>query len=184
MLNEPKDIEGPVWRKPRARWWIASCVAASIVILGLQIIQPWIQVLIRDDESWPHHRFFLLRKGIPPQRGSLVAFTMTDTYAGRVKPAGIPRPYARVGGLWLKRVEGMPGDRVDVHEDVVRVNGEEVAKGVNRDRFGRDIDVVPLESPIPMDAVFVALPYPRSFDSRYFGYVNMNDIIGEVYPLW
>ncbi|GJL52193.1 MAG: hypothetical protein NPIRA01_34200 [Nitrospirales bacterium] len=173
-----------MWRKSRARWWIASCVVASILILALQAIQPWIQVLIRDDESWPHHRFFLLRKGISPERGSLVAFTMTDTYADRVKPGGMPRPYARVGLLWLKRVVGMPGDRVDVVEDVVRVNGEEVAKGLKRDRLGQDIEVVSLESPIPNDAVFVALPYPRSFDSRYFGYVNMKDIIGEVYPLW
>lgn len=173
-----------MWRKTRARWWIASCVVASIVILGLQTVQPWFQVLIRDDESWPHHRFFLLRKNIPPERGALVAFTMTDTYAGRVKPEGMPRPYARVGLLWLKRVVGMPGDRVNVQEDVVKVNGEEVAKGVTRDRLGQDIEVVSLESPIPDDAVFVALPYPRSFDSRYFGYVNMKDIIGEVTPLW
>ncbi|GJL61906.1 MAG: hypothetical protein NPIRA04_05600 [Nitrospirales bacterium] len=156
----------------------------SVVILGLQVINPWFQVLIRDDESWPHHRFFFLRKGIAPERGSLVAFTMTDTYAGRVKPEGMPRPYARVGLLWLKRVVGMPGDRIEVQGKVVKVNGEEVAKGMKRDRLGQVIDVVSLESPIPDDAVFVALPYPRSFDSRYFGYINMKDIIGEVTPLW
>lgn len=173
-----------MWRKTRARWWIASCVVISIVILGLQAVQPWAQVLIRDDESWPHHRFFLLLKGVPPERGALVAFTMTNTYAGRVKPEGIPRPYARVGQLWLKRVEGMPGDRIDVDKNVVRVNGKEVAKGVGHDRWGQAIDVVPLATPIPHDAVFVALPYARSFDSRYFGYVNMKDIQGEVRPIW
>lgn len=159
-------------------------MVVSIGILSLQVINPWLQLLIRDDESWPHHRFFLLRKGIAPERGSLVAFTMTDTYADRVKPGGIPRPYARVGLLWLKRVVGMPGDRVNVVEGVVHINGEEVAKGLKRDRLGQAIEVVSLESPVPNDAVFVALPYPRSFDSRYFGYVNMTDIIGEVIPLW
>ncbi|GJL52941.1 MAG: hypothetical protein NPIRA02_00730 [Nitrospirales bacterium] len=171
-------------RKSHARVWIGGCIVASVVILVLQILDPWYQFLIRDDESWPHHRFFLLRKNIPPVRGSLVAFTMTEAYTTRVKPAGVTRPYTRVGLLWLKRVVGMPGDRVDVQEDAVRVNGQIVARGLRRDRAGHSLQVAHLKSPIPNNSVFVSLPHPRSFDSRYFGYVDMNDILGEVIPIW
>ena len=89
------------------------------------------------------------------------------------------------GTRFVKRVVGVPGDRVVVSADATRVNGVAVA--------GR----LDLLGPLRSDAAaftrafalrrgeyFVVGENASSFDSRYWGTVQTDQIIGEGYPLW
>lgn len=175
----------------RVNEWHDRHPKVALALLGIGVIwpvlavaSPWYQLALRSDESLPDYRLFLIEKGREPQRGELVAFVMAQASADRVQPAGLARPYTRVGVLWTKRLVGVPGDRVEVRGRQVLVNGAVVGEGLERDRLGQPIRLAKLESPIPRGQYYVALPHPRSFDSRYYGYVRAEDLRGVVTPIW
>ena len=168
----------------RHRKLVLAILGIGMIWPVVAVASPWYQLALRSDESLPDHRLFLIQKSREPKRGDLVAFVMARAYADRVEPAGLARPYTRVGILWTKQVLGMPGDRVEVRGRQVLVNGEAVGESLERDRLGQAIQLAQFESPIPPGRYYVALPHPRSFDSRYYGYVRAEDLRGVVIPIW
>lgn len=175
----------------RVNEWHDGHPKVALALLGIGVIwpvlalaSPWYQLVLRSDDSLPDYRLFLIEKGREPKRGELVAFVMGQASADRVQPAGPARPYTRVGMLWTKRLVGVPGDRVEVRGRQVLVNGAVVGEGLERDRLGQPIRLAKFETPIPPGQYYVALPHPRSFDSRYYGYVRAADLRGVVTPIW
>jgi conjugal transfer pilin signal peptidase TrbI len=190
------------WRARLAAWtaWTRRpAVRAAVVVLALCLVgahaaSPWGQLLIRVDESWPYHRvFWLARSDGPYERGAYVAYRFVEALGGRLRPPEArEREYVRYGQLYLKRVLGVPGDRVETRpvgdgrdgRVEILINGQPVGHTLGRDRLGRPIEPGPLPSPIPSGMYYVALSHPRSFDSRYIGYVPEALIEGEVRFLW
>lgn len=173
------------WRVPWVRWPVLGITGLTWVLI---LASPWAELVRRTDESWPHHRLFLVLKDRRPERGELVAFRMTPELAARVQPSR-ERPYARVGQLWLKRLWGMPGDRVETStlpddRTAVTVNGVSAGIALPADRFGQALAPAALPSPIPADRFYVMLSHPRSFDSRYWGYLRRDELLGVAVPLW
>lgn len=84
----------------------------------------------------------------------------------------------------LKRVSGVAGDRLEVRNGVIKINGEVVVSGmplldeskVKPAAFDRDLI-------IPAGAIFVTGTHPLSNDSRYWGFLNTRDVIGKGYKL-
>ena len=166
---------------PRMHW---SLLGVCLAIVAIAAVSPWYQIQMRDQASWPHHTVFLVKKGALPERGELVAFRMRQVYVDRIHPQGRPRPQIPVGNVWMKRVMGMPGDRVEVHGTQVFINEHLIAEGFGRDRFGTPIELAPFAGPIAQGEYYVALPHPKSFDSRYYGTISQADVIGVVTPLF
>lgn len=183
------------WRR-LAAWCARPAVRVPMAVLGLVLglglaASPWGQLLVRVDESWPYHRvFWLWRDDERIERGDLVVFEMTAELAARLTPPEArTREYVRVGQWYLKRVLGLPGDRVAVEplpdgRARIRINGTVVGETLGRDRMGRPIGAGPLAPVIPPGAYYLSLHTPRSFDSRYFGYVSTGTIEGRAVPLW
>jgi len=169
--------EGHPWAKQTA-------LGLAAVSLALTAISPWYQIYVRDDESLPEYSFFILHKGVLPQRGEYVAFEMAQEYANRVQPAGFQRPYARVGTLWLKAAYGVAGDSVRVDGRTIFVNDQPVATVIEQDIFKQPVEPARLVSPIPEGQYYLGLPHPRSFDSRVIGYVSSKDVRGVVWPIF
>lgn len=89
-------------------------------------------------------------------RGELVFLK----YAGRTLESHQP------GDNWVKYVRGLPGDRVEVKNRVVYVNGELIGKAKNQTRHGTPL--APTTSGvIPPGHIFIGGVDPNSFDSRY-----------------
>lgn len=90
-------------------------------------------------------------------------------------------------GTWMvKFARGMPGDRVEIdREHNVKINDEVLSRGLF---LSRELQVDPT---IFMGSVilnqrefwFMGLT-DRSFDSRYWGVVNEDQIVGRAYPLF
>ncbi|KAB7672235.1 signal peptidase I [Bacillus sp. B1-b2] len=99
---------------------------------------------------------------------------------------------------YIKRVIGLPGDKIEMKDDVLYINGEVLTEPYLdnlKERNGGhkltgDFTLRELtgEEVVPTNHVFV-LGDNRlvSHDSRYFGFITMDSIIGEVkfrfYPL-
>ncbi|HWJ79718.1 MAG TPA: signal peptidase I [Niallia sp.] len=99
---------------------------------------------------------------------------------------------------YIKRIIGLPGDRVEMKNDVLYINGkviEEPYLEINKDNtifnhYTGDFTLAELtgEEKVPQGKLFV-LGDNRlvSKDSRYFGFISEESVIGEVkfriYPI-
>ena len=87
-------------------------------------------------------------------------------------------------GLFIKRVIGLPGEKIAVTGDVLHINGEPVAEDFPRRSMLRDME----EREIPLGACFLMGDNrPASSDSRRIGPIDQGEIIAVakcvVFPL-
>lgn len=107
---------------------------------------------------------------IPPE--PLAAFMVERGYIGR----GVPL---------LKRVAGLPGQRVCRLRATITVDGVELGHALDRDRIGRDLPVWQGCRIIAEGELFLMNWQVRdSLDGRYFGPVPAASVIGRAIPLW
>ena len=85
------------------------------------------------------------------------------------------------GEIIIKRIIGMPGDTVSINDNTVYVNGEELEEDY---AYGETSDYE--EITLGDDEYFILGDNrPISKDSRYFGPVKEDEIIGKViFRLW
>ena len=107
---------------------------------------------------------------MPPE--PLAAFMVERGYIGR----GVPL---------LKRILGLPGQRVCRSGATITVDDVEMGDALERDRMGRDLPVWQGCRPIHTGQVFLMNWQVRdSLDGRYFGLTPTDQIIGRAVPLW
>jgi signal peptidase I len=101
-----------------------------------------------------------------PQRGDIIAFR-----------------HVRTGpSVYLKRVVGLPGERIAIERGAVRVNGAKLAEPYVRFADDRSFGTVT----VPPNAYYVLGDNrPMSEDSRTWGFVPASDLIGRAsFGLW
>jgi conjugative transfer signal peptidase TraF len=89
----------------------------------------------------------------------------------------------------VKRIVAIPGDRVELgRRDGVRVNGEPIAGSALLDRDSQGEPLAPAEEGelvLAEGRYFVmGTNVRRSWDSRYFGPIAREQIVGGARPLW
>ncbi|MEO1065433.1 MAG: S26 family signal peptidase [Actinomycetota bacterium] len=89
-------------------------------------------------------------------------------------------------GTWLlKRVVGVPGDRVRVDGEGLHVNDLRVADDlVLAGTLGQPPAHWFREEVIAPGRLYVAGLHPASYDSRYFGPIASHQIIGRAWGIW
>jgi conjugative transfer signal peptidase TraF len=111
--------------------------------------------------------------------GDLIAAKPTGHLAEVLSDARVIEP----GRLLLKRVAGVPGDRVCRSALSITINGAEAALALSTDARG---NVLPSWSgcrALEQGQVFLLGDHTASFDGRYFGPSRAADIIGRVTPV-
>ncbi len=109
--------------------------------------------------------------------GNLVAFVADERM----------EPKFKSGTTVIKQVAGVEGDKVSVDSaahyivagtnyGIIMEEGAEVAQ--------KDLQELIVTEDIPEGRLSVIGTLPRSFDSRYWGYVNSNQIIGRAYGIY
>ena len=107
---------------------------------------------------------------MPPE--PLAAFMVARGYVGR----GVPL---------LKRVVGLPGQRVCRAGRTITVDGIEMAEALERDRIGRELPAWQGCRVIAPGEIFLLNWEVRdSLDGRYFGPIPASSVIGRAVPLW
>lgn len=93
-------------------------------------------------------------------------------------------PFFRNDQTFIKRVKGLPGETIDQEGDAIRVNQENIGEGfplINHPGVTNAIGGASFRLQ-PM-TYWVMGDQPRSFDSRYWGVVYQQQIIGKAYAL-
>jgi conjugal transfer pilin signal peptidase TrbI len=93
-------------------------------------------------------------------------------------------PWFPAGRIIVKVATGMPGDRVQVDGSHTLVNGKPVSDGLAlTPKLGKPPADFIREATVPGIALWASGTHPLSFDSRYWGFVYDNQIIGRAYAL-
>jgi len=121
------------------------------------------------------HRWFLIdRHDQNIWRGDLVAFEADERMA----------PWFPLGQVVVKIATGVSGDHVEVEADHIVINGTIVSDGLAlSEKLGKPPRDFIRQMNIPGNAIWVTGSHPRSFDSRYWGFVYERQIIGKAYAL-
>lgn len=111
----------------------------------------------------------------------LVAIMPPEPLAGFM----VGRGYVGRGVPLLKRVVGLPGQRVCRTHHTITVDGVEMGDALERDRIGRALPVWQgCRVIVDGQLLLMNIDVPDSLDGRYFGPVPASAVIGRALPLW
>jgi signal peptidase I len=156
------------------RWRSAASIALQVALLGLiafalmlrapQVSGPSMEPRV-DSGEYVLINTLAYRFGAPG-RGEIIAF----------------KHEANGSLVYLKRVIGIPGDRVSIERGYVRVNGRVLDETYVRYRDSRSAR----EAVVPAGAYYVLGDNrANSEDSRAWGFVAAHDIVGKaLYGIW
>ena len=159
---------------PTIRWRSAASVALQVALLGAfafaftvhpsQVSGFSMEPRI-DSGEYVVINTLAYRLG-PPHRGDIVAF----------------RHERSAPSVYLKRVIGLPGDRIEIERGVVRVNGAAIDEPYVQFRDTRS--AAPLNVP-PHSYYVLGDNRANSDDSRAWGFVDASDLIGRaMFCVW
>ena len=128
----------------------------------------------QDRQCLPPHRWFLIdRHDREIPRGEIVAFAARGL-----------GPYFHDGQTIIKRSAGVPGDRIQVDRETVRSNGATVGEGLALARtLKRAPDDFLRDDVVPPGHLWMMGATADSFDSRYWGFLSEQQVIGRAYAL-
>ncbi|WP_343577819.1 S26 family signal peptidase [Pseudomonas sp.] len=84
----------------------------------------------------------------------------------------------------LKTVAAVAPQQVCLRGNQVRIDGVVIARRLSWDRQGRALPTWQACRRLVDDELFLLSSNPNSFDSRYFGTVPVDAVIGRAQPLW
>jgi conjugal transfer pilin signal peptidase TrbI len=152
-------------------------VAVLVIVIGVLFI--WIESRFRigiDSQvirCFPDHKFFLVDlKRTEPERDAIIAY----------RSQGLT-PFFDDGTLMGKVIKGIPGDHLQINARGVFVNGEQLADGFPLlSRLNVTEQSLYRDEVIPEGRYFLMAPAPESYDGRYWGYINEDQIVGRATP--
>ncbi|KSQ21531.1 signal peptidase I [Pseudomonas aeruginosa] len=128
----------------------------------------------QENTCLPWRVFVIDKADVIPARGAIFAFKAKDL-----------RPYFQPGTHMIKVIDGLPGDLVKVTNEMVLVNGSQVGEGLELSKpLKRPESRFIREEIVPDNKYWFMGKTLDSFDSRYWGYVAKDDLIGRAYPIW
>lgn len=160
---------------------LLGVAAAAVLLIGVAACAPWpARLVYNPSESAPRgwYAWRPLREGRPgtPVFARLPAPAAQLAHRRGYLPQHLPI---------LKRIGAVGGQHACVRDGLVRIDGRVAALVRERDGAGRPLAAWPGCRTLAPDEVFLfASGHPASFDSRYFGPVGRDAILGEAVPLW
>ena len=101
------------------------------------------------------------------------------------KPAAIPALSYVTDDFVLKQVAGVPGDTLDIHDGRVFINGVLIVEGLeNAAAYRRHAADFERKEVIPPDRYFMIGTARMSNDSRYWGYLPREAVLGKGYRIY
>ncbi len=112
------------------------------------------------------------------RRGDIVTFRVPHTTLQAIREIG---ERTKIPSLWLKIIQGIPGDTVCVTPTTMRINDTVM---VTRALAGAHAAFAMPEGCWMLQGYLLLGEHARSIDSRYFGEIARESIFGRAYALW
>jgi conjugative transfer signal peptidase TraF len=161
-----------------------AVLALAVLGLGLAGFSSFtrpVPLIIYNGSASAPLGFYRVLPVSPIQRGGLVLVKTPES----VRTLAAERHYLPFNVDLIKRVVALDGDRVCAFEGIVSINGQAVAKQLEADSKGRPLPRWKGCRTLGTNDVFLLMEsVPDSFDSRYFGPVQVSSVVGRLTPLW
>ncbi|MGA4475990.1 S26 family signal peptidase [Ectopseudomonas chengduensis] len=161
--------------------WPPALLAGSLMALGwaaLTTSPPRLVYNASDSVPVGWYRIAPANSMVP---GDLVLVHLPP----EVRSLAAQRGYLPANVPLLKTVAAMAPQQVCVQGSQVRIDGDLVAKRLRWDRKGRALPTWQSCRSLVGDELFLlSSSNPASFDSRYFGPISADAVIGRAQPLW
>ncbi len=183
-----ENVEAEAGRKGRAREYIEAFIVALLIALVVRtlVIQAFKipsgsmeNTLLVGDHIFVNK--FLFGYHLPYTKGRILEFQKPKR--GDIIVFEYPKDPSKD---YIKRVEGLPGDTVEIRNKQLYVNGKPVVEKYVRYADGSDPDAYPPgrdNAPpvkVPPGKLFVMGDNrDRSADSRFWGFVDMDEVVGK-----
>jgi conjugative transfer signal peptidase TraF len=169
---------------------LAIACAFFLALLALFVLLR--RLRLNTTESAPIGLYFILPRSFSANPIG------TDTWVAVCLPQQLARFSRRRGYLSsgscppgvapvLKHLAARPGDRIDLSPTGLSVNGHRIPWTTprTRDSKGRPLPRPPFGSlRVGQDELWLISPISRSWDSRYFGPVGTEGLLGVAVPIW
>jgi signal peptidase I len=98
--------------------------------------------------------------------------TVHNTYTAKVE-------------YFVKEISCKSGQELIVTEDRgYFCDGNYIGQARSTDQYGKPVDNFNFKGMIPKDSLFMTGTHPRSYDSKYYGFVKINQIERGAIPIW
>ena len=174
-------------RRMKRLVWFYRISSVSLLTLGLIVLLGGQGFRVNLTPSEPLGLWRIVKPDRPILVGDLVFICPPDTDAMRKARAW---GYLRLGlcegrvAPLIKTVVATSGQVIEIHDDV-RIDGRPLphSRVARTDGQGREM-VHHNGGVVPPGAVFLHSEFPGSFDSRYFGPLPMDGILGLAQEVW
>lgn len=172
----------------RIRNWISSkAVRLSrreqsllLVLLAFFLLGAWLppRLSVATSASLGHRVFFLLPRPDKIQSGDYLVFRHQDLL--QVQPGLNPAIE-----LMIKKAGCLPQEQLESDaQSRFFCKGSFLGQALPTDSTGKALPRFSFNGPVPEGKLFMVGEHPRSFDSKYFGFINAQDILHKALPLW
>jgi len=151
----------------------------ALVVLAALLVGVWMpgRIIVATSASLDHRVFFLVPASTV-KTGDFLVFRHPDaTFVAQ----GLNRSNNRL----IKRVGCSPGENLVTDEErQFFCDGMLLGKALDQDSTGLMLPRFQYSGTVPAGSFFMVGSNPRSFDSKYFGYIHVNEILYKALPLW
>ena len=164
----------PWWRLNRWEQTVA------IVFLAFILVGAWLpcRITVATSGSLDQRVFFLLPAPTKVELGDYLVF----------RHQGLPQVQPGLGAeheQMIKQVGCLPGDKLTVDAaNRFTCNGQMLGQALAADSKGRPLPQFLFNGQVPAGRLFMVGTHPRSYDSKYFGFIDATEIIYKALPLW
>lgn len=155
---------------------------AVIVCLAALLVGLWLpeRLIVSTSPSLDKRVFFKTPVRINKvQTGDYLVFK-----AGAVDTSHIEEGH-KDGALIVKKVGCRPGQNlVGTEEGQFTCDEASLGTALEKDGKGQDMPLFTYTGTVPEESFFMVGTNPRSYDSKYFGFVNAKEILFKALPLW
>ena len=179
---ETKSISDSIGKKGLFQKLSNREISIALVFLAALLAGLWLppRIIVSTSASLNHRIFFLTNAGGKIKTGDYLVFrhkSETKTFVKR----GLNKENDRL----IKQVGCSPGETLTRDADNQFFCGQILlGKSLATDSKGRDLPQFNFTGPVPDNNYFMVGSNPRSFDSKYFGFIHADEILYKALPLW
>ncbi len=174
-------MTAPTRSRLRVRLVLAALAACGLAALAwAAFVQPDVRIVYNPSDSVPVG-WYRIEPAHALHVGSIVLTTLPADAAALAAQRGYLPSHIPL----LKRVGAIAPQHVCIVNGIVRIDSVPVAAVRRADGWGRPLPSWPQCRPLAEGELFLlSSTNPASFDSRYFGPIRADAVIGVAHPVW
>lgn len=151
-----------------------------IVFLAFILAGAWLpgRMTVATGGSLDHRVFFLLPAPAKVELGDYLVFRHRDL-------SRVQQGFRTDNDQMIKKVGCLPGEQLTIDAaNHFFCNGRPLGQALETDSKGRPLPRFSFNGTVPAEKLFMIGTHPRSYDSKYFGFIDAHEISHQALPLW